>query len=107
MPLMSTVAILLKYRYLILFPLACFEGPILAFVVGTLIAAGFFNPIVAYAVLIVGDVAPDVSYYLLGRFGAKRNFVQKIISRAGLSETHLKTITHLWHTHTAKTMFFT
>ena len=103
----AIIALIIHYRYWIVFPLACFEGPILAFIVGTLIALGYFNPIVVYMVLILGDVIPDAIYYFLGRYGENKPFVKRIIEKAGVSSEHFDVLRRLWYKHTAKTMFFT
>jgi membrane protein DedA with SNARE-associated domain len=98
--------LILHYRYFILFPLACFEGPVISFVVGILAAAGYFNPINAYVVLIFGDIIPDIAYYFLGRYGEHKAIVARYISKIGVTEKHFDVIRKLWHTHTGKTMFF-
>ena len=65
MDLAAIILLLEQYRYFILFPLACFEGPMVAFVAGTLIPLGYFSPLPLFAVLVLADVIPDISYYFL------------------------------------------
>ena len=91
-----------QYRYWILFPLACFEGPIVAFVVGTLVALGYFNPYLAFVVLVFGDIIPDTGYYFLGRWGAGTALAKKYMAKLGSMEI----VRRLWHEHGGKTMFF-
>ena len=98
--------LIIAYRYLILFPLAFFEGPIVAFVVGTLAAAGYFNVFGAYGILILGDLIPDTGYYLLGRYGERKALITRAVSAIGIREDHFSVIRHLWHNHGKKTMFF-
>lgn len=106
MNLASLTHLILVYRYWILFPLACFEGPIVAFAVGALVALGYFTPLAAYLLLVFGDIIPDTAYYFLGRFGEKKNVIAKHFSKVGIGEAQLQTIRTLWFTHTGKTMFF-
>ena len=98
--------LIITYRYLILFPLAFFEGPIIAFIVGTLVAAGYFNPVGAYSILILGDFIPDTGYYLLGRYGQRKALITRVVSAIGIREDHFGVIRRLWHEHGKKTMFF-
>jgi membrane protein DedA with SNARE-associated domain len=106
MPLDSITQLILQYRYWILFPLACFEGPVISFIVGMLIAGGYFNPVGAYAILIFGDIIPDTGYYYLGRFGARGPLIERYLSKIGITEEHMDVIQRLWHNHGIKTMFF-
>src|SRR5579859_2852137 len=75
----AALHLILVYRYWILFPLACFEGPITGFIIGTLVALGYFNVFAAYFLLVMGDIIPDTAYYLLGRYGEKGTFVKKAL----------------------------
>ncbi len=102
----GALQLILEYRYWILFPLAAFEGPLTGFVVGTLVALGYFNVFAAYTLLLLGDIIPDTAYYFLGRFGEKRPFVKKILSKIGVAEGQFGVIRNLWFKHTGKTMFF-
>jgi membrane protein DedA with SNARE-associated domain len=104
MPLAGITALLLEFRYLILFPLACLEGPITAFVVGMLVAAGYFNPVVAYIIFIFGDVIPDTVYYALGRYGGRYDFVARNAAKLGIATRESSVVRALWHDHSAKTM---
>lgn len=106
MPLDSITQLILQYRYWILFPLACFEGPVISFIAGMFIAGGYFNPIGAYTVLIFGDIIPDTGYYYLGRFGQRGPLIKRYLGRIGITEEHFDVIHRLWHNHGIKTMFF-
>ncbi len=102
----SALHLILVYRYWILFPLACFEGPITGFIIGTLVALGYFNVFAAYFLLVMGDVIPDVAYYFLGRYGERVSFLQKYMQKVGIGDEHIGVIRNLWLKHTGKTMFF-
>ncbi len=105
MNLETIIQLLIHYRYLILFPLAAFEGPVVAFVVGILTAAGYFNPFVAYIILLFGDIIPDSIYYFIGRHGERKTFVARYGARVGITEERFDIIKKLWHRHGLKTMF--
>jgi membrane-associated protein len=63
----SILLLLLKYKYLILFPVAVLEGPFAAIIVGFLSSSGIFNIFLVYLVVVLGDMVGDSLYYFLGR----------------------------------------
>lgn len=65
---------LINYKYVLLFPLAVVEGPVLAIVVGWLCGAGVLRIAPCYAILIAGDMVGDSGFYLLGRMTADGRF---------------------------------
>jgi membrane protein DedA with SNARE-associated domain len=103
----SLVALILHYRYLILFPLACFEGPLVSVAVGFLISQGYFNPFAAYALFILGDVIPDGIYYYIGRFGKRSALIERWGPAVGISPSRIEVIARLWADHPGKTMWVT
>ncbi len=100
------LTLVVHYRYAILFPLAFFEGPIVSFVAGMLIARGYFNVPLAYGILILGDLIPDTAYYLFGRYGERKTLISRYAAKIGIKENHFGAIRKLWHDHPGKTMFF-
>ena len=100
------VNLILFYRYWILFPLACFEGPILAFVVGALCALGYFDVLPAYGVLLLGDLVPDIAYYFIGRFGERSAFITRYSQKIRIKKEHVDVIRRFWLEHPWKTMLF-
>ncbi len=102
----SVLPLIQNYGYWILFPLAFFEGPIVAFVAGTFVALGYFNIYPAYIVMLLGDLIPDVAYYLLGRYGEQKTLINRYASIIGIKEEHFDAIRRLWQKHPGKTMFF-
>lgn len=105
MTLGALVPLIIHYRYWILFPLACFEGPLVSIIIGFLTAAGYFNPLLAYVILVLGDVVPDAGYYFVGRWGHKASFVAKYASKVGITEARFAVIERLWERHPGKTMW--
>lgn len=72
MPSLATViALLLKYRYFLLFPLAIIEGPILIIIGGFLASLNIMNPFFVYAIVVAGDIVGDTFLYSLGRWGSE------------------------------------
>ena len=107
MELVAIIAFLEQYRYLALFPIAAFEGPIVSFVAGSLIPLGYFNFFLLYITLIFADIIPDVTYYFLGRFGKKKQLVERLGSKVGVTPERFGLLNELWHTHSAKAMMIT
>ena len=97
--------LIIKYKYLILFPIAFFEGPITAFFAGLLASLGYLNVPIAYSVLLLGDFVPDTIYYFVGRYGESNNFINRYGKKFGLTENSFSFIKKIWHTHGFKTMF--
>jgi membrane protein DedA with SNARE-associated domain len=83
------ILLLETYKYLIILPLAILEGPILAIIIGFLITLNFFNPVVAFLILTLGDVIGDSAMYLIGRWGGKP-FLLKFGPHVGVTEEKLE-----------------
>ncbi|MFA6520552.1 MAG: hypothetical protein WCT44_03025 [Candidatus Paceibacterota bacterium] len=98
--------LLLKYKYLILFPLAAVEGPLIALVVGFLVYSGIFDFRIAFIVLLFGDIVPDTIYYFIGYFSDQSKFIQKHFLNSNFFAKHSMIVKRLWTEHTFKTMFF-
>ena len=97
----QALLLILKFKYLILLPLAAIEGPIVSLIAGFLVYSGYLNPIISFIILILGDVIPDSIYYYIGRFGNKRDLQSKI----KIISNNYKTIETMWLEHGKKTMF--
>lgn len=99
------IGLILTYRYAILLPLACLEGPILALAVGFLVKLGYFSAIPAYLLMCAGDFFPDIFYYWVGHFGNKYKFLEKYALRLQFATKNFPIIEKLWHEHSFKMMF--
>jgi membrane protein DedA with SNARE-associated domain len=87
---MDYIAYLLtQYKYLLLFPLAIVEGPILAVIAGFLCTRGFLNPLFVLPVIVWGDLIGDSILYSLGRWGVPK-FLRKIGYRFGLGPRQIE-----------------
>src|SRR3989344_2474806 len=97
--------IILEYRYWILIPLSLIEGPVVAFIAGTLAAAGYFNMYFLATLFFVRDVGLDGIYYAIGHFGAKTAFVRRMLVKVGITADHLEQVRILWERRPGWTMF--
>jgi membrane protein DedA with SNARE-associated domain len=100
----ALLALVLKYRYWIIFPIACIEGPIFSFLVGTLAGLGYFDVFLVYPIVVAGDLIPDTFLYYLGRYGKRAALIAKYGGMIGVTEGHFEVIERVWHTHPRKTM---
>lgn len=106
MQLGDITPLIIEYKYWILLPLSFAEGPIVAFIAGTLSAAGYFNIYLLGIFFLVRDLVVDLGCYYLGHFGGKWPWVQRLLARMGVTQDHLDDVSALWNKHPAKTMFF-
>ncbi|MDE2212984.1 MAG: hypothetical protein KGJ34_00375 [Patescibacteria group bacterium] len=86
----------IAHAYLILIPLAILEGPLLAIACGVGAGLGYLNPLLAYGILILGDVIPDNMYYWIGRYGATLTWVRRTAARTHLIRRHFISLERLW-----------
>ncbi|HWP61490.1 MAG TPA: VTT domain-containing protein [Candidatus Paceibacterota bacterium] len=98
--------LIIVYRYWIIIPLSFVEGPIIAFVAGTLSFLGYFNPYLMFGIFLVRDIVLDSLMYAVGRFGGQTRFAQKTLARIGVTPKHLGEIHRMWERHGFRTMFF-
>lgn len=54
------------HKYIVLFPIAIFEGPIVTVISGFLIASGYLNGVTAYILILIADTIGDALHYLVG-----------------------------------------
>jgi membrane protein DedA with SNARE-associated domain len=103
MSLDSALHLLSVYGYLILFPLAVVEGPIITVIAGLLVTTGVFNPFIAYAVVVAGDIVGDSIIYTLGRFGG--GHVTRLVERwFGVTQEKLEWVEKRMKKHHFKMM---
>ena len=85
----ETIILLLgKYGYLVIFPISVLEGPIVSIAVGFLVSLGTLHPAIAFLVLLAGDIAGDVFYYYLGRWG-HGSFTKSLAMKLGATPERL------------------
>lgn len=96
--------LILEYRYWILIPLSLIEGPVVAFVAGTLASVGYFSIWFLAALFFVRDVGLDGVYYAIGHFGGRTRFARKMLAKIGVTDDHLKNVRVLWEKRPGWTM---
>ena len=104
MTLQSLTSALIHYRYWILIPASLLEGPVVTFVTGTLASLGYFNPYVAYVILVVDDVMLDGAYYCLGQTAGTRRFVTQWLTKVHVTADDVAQISSQWNRHGWRTM---
>jgi membrane protein DedA with SNARE-associated domain len=97
--------LILQYRYWILVPLSLIEGPVVAFVAGTLAAVGFFDMYFLAVLFFVRDVGLDGIYYAIGHFGGRTAFAERMLAKIGITDDHLEEVRLLWVRRPGTTMF--
>lgn len=106
MSLDSATELILTYRYFILIPLTFLEGPIVAFIAGTLASLGYFNMYALAALFFARDISMDLLCYALGHFGWRQGWVRRWVAKMGVTEEHLGEVEALWSRYGFRTMFF-
>lgn len=99
-------ALLHTYSYWILIPISLIEGPVVAFIAGTLAAAGYFDIYILALLFFISDMGKDGFYYTLGHFGTKTTLAQKFLGKIGVTESHFEEVRLVWEKHPLRTMFF-
>jgi membrane protein DedA with SNARE-associated domain len=97
--------LILEYRYWILIPLTFLEGPVVAFVAGTLASVGYFNVYFLAVLFFVRDVGLDGVYYSIGYFGGRTKFARGMLKKIGVTDDHLEEVRLLWSRRPFMTMF--
>lgn len=97
-------ALILQYRYWILIPLSFIEGPVVAFVAGTLASMGYFDMYFLAALFFIRDVGLDGLYYALGYFGGHTAFAERMLAKIHVTDDHLEKVRALWVRRPGMTM---
>lgn len=104
MELGQVITLLETSGYILLFPIAVMEGPIITVIAGFLVSLGIFNLFIVYAIIVVGDILGDAFWYLLGRFGGHWRYTQPIKRFFKLTPERIERTRHQFHTHRYKMM---
>ncbi len=94
---------LIIYKYLVLFPIAVIEGPIITIISGFLVSLGSLNFLTAYLVLISGDMVGDLFYYSLGYFG-RIQFINRWGKYLGFKLEQISALEKHYSKHGGKTL---
>lgn len=94
---------LLHYRYLILFPIAIVEGPIITIIAGFLASLGYLNIFLAYGIIVIGDLTGDGLWYALGYFSRHRH-IGRWGKLFGLTDERIQRLEKHFEKHSGKTL---
>jgi membrane-associated protein len=70
------IQLLVEYRYIILFPLAIIEGPVLAMIFGFLAKFGTFSFLYSYLILMAADLVGDAMWYAVGYYWGEKFLIR-------------------------------
>ncbi len=96
--------LILQYRYWILVPLSLAEGPVVAFVAGTLASVGLFDIYFLAVFFFMRDMGLDGVYYAAGYFGGRTKFAERMLTKIGITDDHLERVRTLWDKRPGMTM---
>ncbi|MEI6352363.1 MAG: VTT domain-containing protein [Candidatus Nomurabacteria bacterium] len=97
---------LMSHGYLFFFIFSCIEGSLIGTAGGILARIGYFNIFFVIIISILGDIVPDIVYYLIGRYGNSLVTKIKIFKR---DENRLKkflNLKELTEKHPIKSLIF-
>jgi membrane protein DedA with SNARE-associated domain len=97
--------LLAHYKYFILFPISIIEGPIVSVLAGLLASLGKLNFYLAWAILVMGDMAGDLIYYAIGHWGRK-SFFDRYGHYIGVTTDRLVWAEGFFGRHSKKTLLF-
>jgi membrane-associated protein len=103
--LSSIPGLLMQERYILLFPIAILEGPIISVITGYLTHLGFFDLFIAYSIIVAGDLVGDIIYYLMGRYG-RMQFIEKWGHFFGVKAEKILDMERIFSLHSAKALFW-
>jgi membrane protein DedA with SNARE-associated domain len=88
--------ILIAYAYPAMIPIALVEGPLVAFAGGVGFALGRINPLVVYAIVMLGALVQDVAYYWLGRCAMASPRAHTVLCRLTLIRKSMDVLREAW-----------
>lgn len=104
MELSQAIHLLETGGYILLFPIAIMEGPIITVISGFLVSLGIFNVFIVYGIIVLGDVLGDAFWYLLGRFGGNWRYTEPIKRFFKLTPERIEATRERFATHRYKMM---
>jgi membrane protein DedA with SNARE-associated domain len=93
------------YKYLVLFPLAILEGPIVTLTAGFLISVNYFNATITYVIILLGDSIGDALHYYAGNLLRHRKAIS-ILNFLRVDERKLKLMKTHFEKHPKKSILF-
>lgn len=99
----KVIPILIAYKYFLLFPLTVIEGPIITIIAGFLASHGYFSVFIVYVIVVIGDLAGDFIYYLIGRY-SRTKFIQRWGHYIGITPARVESLDSHFVKHAGKTL---
>lgn len=99
----TIIYLLLKFRYIILLPLAIVEGPIIAVIAGFLCTEGYLNLFIVYPIIVFGDIIGDTLCYMFGLWGVPP-FLKRFIVKLGLKPGNIDKVRVYFDANPRKTI---
>ena len=99
------IALLLQYKYFILFPITILEGPIVTMISGMLSspAFGYMSVFWVYPIVVIGDLVGDVITYAFGYYG-RHGFIHRWGKYFGLNDERVQAVEDHFEKHPGKTL---
>ncbi len=94
---------IIHYKYLVIFPITVFEGPIISVIVGFLLSLHYLNFWIVFPILIMADLVGDSMYYAIGRFGREK-FILKYGHYVGINLEKIERWERFFHDNRNKAM---
>jgi membrane protein DedA with SNARE-associated domain len=101
--LTQVVQWLLHYKYFVLLPIVMLEGPIITIIAGFLASLGYLDLLLAYVVVVGGDLIADSIYYAAGRWG-KEHLLGRWGKHVGLTRERITRLQDYFAKHKGKTL---
>lgn len=101
----SITQLILDYRYWILIPLSLIEGPVVAFIAGTLAATGFFSFPILAVLFFIRDLGMDLVCYAIGHYGGRTKLAERMLAKLEITPDHLDHVRGIWARRPGLTMF--
>lgn len=99
----ALIAAVSSHGAAILLPLSILEGPIVTVLAGYAAKLGVFRVVVAFVIVVLGDLVGDTLLYLLGRRGLRR-IPDRWLARLGLVPDRLTALTEHFATQGGRTL---
>ncbi len=93
----------IAHGYPLMFLVMCVEGPTVTAAATFGAVLGYFNPFIVFGLSVLGDVLPDVGYYIAGRWGGLP-LVKKIGKKFGISKQRIEAMEKHIKLHGGKTV---
>lgn len=101
--MVNSSELIIQYRYLILIPLSLIEGPMVAFIAGTLASLGYFSLPILGVFFLLRDMGMDALYYFSGYFWGDTQFAKKMLKKLNIN-SNLSDMRTQWEKHPARTL---